>query len=185
MVSATPSDFQSGRDEHAANDPLTGSADARAATFGRVLALMMASPRHAAMTLAEANASVAPPLALGQIALMGAKTEDGTPMALAAAAWWAYVSPEVDQRLTASREPQLKLDPKEWRGGDQPWIIEAIGDPRIVSELVKTLAERHFTGKTAKLRAAMPDGRMAVGRLATRPPAAEASTEAGREHTKA
>ena len=105
-------------------------------------------------------------------------------MALAAAAWWAYVSPEVDQRLTASREPHLKLDPKEWRSGDQPWIIEAIGDPRIVSELVKTLAERHFTGKTAKLRAAMPDGRMAVGRLAARPPAAEASTEAGRKHRK-
>ncbi len=120
------------------------------------------------MTLAEANASIAPPLSLGQIALMASKKQEGAPIALAAAAWWAYVSPEIDQRLTDSREPQLKLHPDEWRSGDQPWIIDAIGDPRIVSELVKTLAERHFRGKTAKLRAVMPDGRMAVGRLAPR-----------------
>lgn len=151
-------------------DPVTGSQDARAATFGRVLALMMASPRHAALTLAQANASVAPPLSLGQIALMASKPQDGAPSALAAAAWWAYVSPEVDDRLTASRELHLTLQPDEWRSGDQPWIIDAIGEPRLVSELVKTLAERHFVGRSAKLRAVMPDGRLAVGRLTPRPP---------------
>jgi cytolysin-activating lysine-acyltransferase len=163
MVKTTPQNTTAS--DAAATDPVAGSADARAATFGRVLALMMASPRHSMMSLAEANASVAPPLALGQIALMGAKRGEATPMALAAAAWWAFVSPEVDERLTASREPHLKLDPTEWRSGDQPWIIEAIGDPRIVSELIKTLADRQFRGQTAKLRAVLPDGRVAVGRL--------------------
>lgn len=174
MVSAAPTDTPANDRGQPPSDPLTATADARAATFGRVLALMMASPRHSTMTLAEANASIAPPLALGQIAMMGAKAVDGGPVALAAAAWWAYVSPEVDQRLTASREPHMKLLPNEWNSGDQPWIIEALGEQRLVSELIKTLAEKHFIGKPAKLRAVLPDGRVAVGRLEPRPPGAHA-----------
>ena len=181
MVSTSPADLPANDRGHPPAEPLTATADARAATFGRVLALMMASPRHAAMTLAEANATIAPPLALGQIAMMGAKTTENGPVALAAAAWWAYVSPEVDQRLTASREPHMKLNPNDWKSGDQPWIIEAIGDKRLVSELVKTLAEKHFIGKAAKLRAVLPDGRVAIGRLDPRPPGATT----GAENTKA
>ncbi|MEQ1670211.1 MAG: toxin-activating lysine-acyltransferase [Hyphomicrobium sp.] len=148
-------------------------ADARAAAFGRILALLMASPRHSGMTLADANALVAPAVALGQIAMMGAKQTEEAPMALVAAAWWAFVSPEVDQRLTDNREPHLRLEAGEWKCGDQPWLIETIGDPRVVNELVKRLAVTTFKDTPAKLRAILPDGRVAVGRLEPRPPGSE------------
>jgi cytolysin-activating lysine-acyltransferase len=153
------------------------AADARAATFGRLMALLMASPRHAAMTLADANAYVAPPVALGQFALVNAQQAENGPLAVVAAAWWAFVSPEVDQRLSESREAHFKLQPQDWRSGDQPWVIEALGEAKVVNDLVGKLAERYFKGKHAKIRAHLPDGRVAIGRLEPRPP--------GTEHTKA
>jgi cytolysin-activating lysine-acyltransferase len=149
------------------------AADARAAAFGRIIAMLMSSPRHAGMTLAQANGYLAPAIALGQFALLGAQQTENGPMAVAGAAWWAFVSPDVDQRLTESRDAHLRLEPAEWKSGDQPWVIEAIGDPKLVNELVKRLAERNFKGKTAKLRAFLPDGRVAVGRLEPKPPNVE------------
>lgn len=146
-----------------------GPFDDRAAAFGRLIALMMSSPKHANMTLAQANGLIGPALTLGQVAFMGARSADDGPVAIAAAVWWAYVSPEVDARLTASIEPHLRLLPNDWKSGDQPWLIDAIGDPKIVHELVKRIAQRHPDGKALKLRAQLPDGRTAVGRLEPRP----------------
>lgn len=154
----------SGRD--AAADPASVqrfAADARAAAFGRIVALLMASPRHASMTLADAQCYLTPAIAHGQLAIMGTQQADGGATALAAAAWWAMVSPEVDQRLTESREPHLTLDAADWRSGDQPWIIETIGDAQVVNELLRRLADKTFTGKLAKLERLPP---MAASRLA-------------------
>jgi len=146
------------------------AADARAAAFGRIIALLMISPRHADMTLREAQAFVAPAIAHGQLAILGKQTgETGTPE-LAAAAWWAMVSPEVDERLTKSSDARLALAADEWRSGDQPWIVETIGEAELINELVKRLAERTFTGKPAKLRAHLPDGRVAIGRIERKAP---------------
>jgi hemolysin-activating ACP:hemolysin acyltransferase len=167
MVTTAPA----GSSGAATPEALRAAADARAATFGRILALLMASPRHAGMTLAEANGFIAPAIALGQFAMVGAQQVENGPMAIAGAAWWAFVSPEVDQRLSESREAHLRLQPQDWKSGDQPWVIEAIGDPKIINDLIGKLAERHFTNRPAKIRAYLPDGRVAVGRL--EPKAAE------------
>lgn len=172
MVSPTPADPTAPATGSPSPEALRAAADARAATFGRILALLMASPRHSKLTLAEANTYVTPAVATGQIALIGAQHADGGPMALAAAAWWALVSHEVDQRLTASREAFLKLDAGDWQSGDQPWIVDAVGEPRLVNDLVKKLAERNFRGRPAKIRAVLPDGRIAVGRLEPKAPKA-------------
>lgn len=179
MTTSSPqSASPSGRD--AAADPASVqrfAADARAAAFGRIVALLMASPRHASMTLADAQCYLTPAIAHGQLAIMGTQQSDGGATALASAAWWAMVSPEVDQRLTESREPHLTLDAADWCSGDQPWIIETIGDAQVVNELLRRLADKTFTGKLAKLRALTPDGRIAVGRL-ERKPAEEPQTKA-------
>jgi cytolysin-activating lysine-acyltransferase len=158
----------------ATGQPLTpdqqrAASDGRAATFGRMVALLMASPKHSTMTLADANALVGPAVGLGQFALVSAQQAENGPLAVAAAIWWAFVSPEVDQRLTESRDPHLKLQPQDWRSGDQPWIIEAIGEAKVVNDMVGRLAEGLFKGKHAKIRAHLPDGRIAVGRLEPKP----------------
>ena len=86
MVSPTPADPTAPATGSPSPEALRAAADARAATFGRILALLMASPRHSKLTLAEANTYVTPAVATGQIALIGAQHADGGPMALAAAA---------------------------------------------------------------------------------------------------
>jgi hemolysin-activating ACP:hemolysin acyltransferase len=149
----------------AAGPSPASSVDTRAANLGRLVALLMISQRHAKLTVHELNSFLAPALALGQFAVIGAKdTKDG-PTKVAAAAWWAFVSAEVDQRLTASRDEFLKLKPEDWKSGTIPWIIEAVGESRIVNAMLKNIAARNFKGAPAKLRAVMPDGRIAVGRM--------------------
>lgn len=149
---------KSGSDERAA-------ADARAAAFGRIIALLIASPRHSAMTLQQAQALVAPAIALGQLAILGKPPVSAGGGDMAAAAWWAFVSPEVDERLTQSRDPFLSLEPSDWQSGDQPWVVEMVGNGEVINELLRRLAETAFAGKSAKIRARLPDGRMAVGRI--------------------
>ncbi len=143
----------------------TTSADARAANLGRLVALLMISPRHAKLTVHDLNSYLAPALALGQFAVVAAKETSGGPPKVAAAAWWAFVSTEVDQRLSASRDEFLNLAHNEWNSGTVPWIIEAVGDARVVNEMLKKIAQRNFKGATAKVRAVLPDGRIAVGRM--------------------
>lgn len=160
-----------------ANDPAKSNdgqadrlaADARAAAFGRIVALLMASPRHSSMTLQEAQALVAPAIALGQLSILGRLPATSAGAETAAAAWWAFVSPEVDARLTQCRDPHLTLETADWQSGDQPWIIESVGNGEVINELIRRLAETTFTGKPAKLRARLPDGRMAVGRIEKKP----------------
>ncbi len=139
------------------------SSDQRAAAFGRIMAIMSASNRHNKLTLRELNTYVTPAIALGQFAIVGAQQQQGGPMAVAAVVWWALVSPEVDQRLTESTSEFLHVEGKDWKSGNQPWVIDTVGDPKIVGELLKKLAEGSFKASPAKIRAAMPDGRMAVG----------------------
>lgn len=141
------------------------AAEAKAATFGRIVALLMISPRHSKITLSDLNLLVAPPVALGQFAIVGAKHQEDGPVSIAAAVWWAFVSPEVDKQLTASREDILRLEAGDWKSGDQPWIIEAIGETRVVNELVAQVARRNFKGKPAKLRAVSPEGKLGVALL--------------------
>ena len=145
------------------------AAEHRAAIYGRILALLSVSARHSKLTLRELNALLTPAIALGQFAMISGSADKGGPTALAGVAWWALVSPEVDKRLSESTSEFLHVENSEWKGGDQPWIIEAVGDQRVVGELLKKLSERTFKTKPAKLRAMMPDGRIAVGRLEHKP----------------
>ncbi|MGL4397082.1 MAG: toxin-activating lysine-acyltransferase [Hyphomicrobium sp.] len=164
--------------------PAAAAADARAGAFGRIVALLLGSPRHQMLPLGVLNAHVVPPVALGQFAIasaqlpamarpaeagaapaMAAPPADGALVDVAAAILWATVSPAVDQRLTESTDDILRVAANEWNCGEQPWIIEAIGDPRLISELIKRLVSQRFTEHPPKLRAVLPDGRIAVGRV--------------------
>ena len=145
------------------------AADARAAAFGRIVALLIASSRHSEMTLQQTQALVAPAIALGQLAILGRPPASAGASDQVAAAWWAFVSPEVDERLTQCQGPYLTLEASDWQSGDQPWVVDMVGNGEVINELVRRLAETTFAGKSAKLRARLPDGRMAVGRIERKP----------------
>lgn len=139
--------------------------EAIAATFGRMMALLTTSPRHRALPLEAASALVMPPMMLGQFAVVGARNQKDGPMAIAAAAWWAFVSPDVDQRLSSSRDAVLRLEAADWKSGSIPWIVDVAGDQKIVNELLKQVSTRNFQGARVKLRAFTDKGQIVVGKI--------------------
>ena len=128
-----------------------------AVAFAKIVSLLMRSPHHKHYSLADLEWLVLPPLASGQFCIMEAKaagsSEIGVPVGVAL---WASVSPEVDQRLTAITQPgtTLRLRPDEWRSGDILWLIEAVGDQRVMPGLFKQLSETKWKGREVKVRVA-------------------------------
>ena len=83
----------------------------------------------------------------------------------AAIVLWASVSAAVDKKLSENVNAPIKLRPDEWKSGDILWLIEGIGDGRVVSEILKQLGETAFKGREVKLRARGKDGKNAVSTL--------------------
>lgn len=167
MAQTSEAEEHGGGDERLPAPGERAATDARAAALGRIAALLMASPRHADMTLRDLGDFLAPAVARGQFALLCLHSGDGQPPVVGAM-WWAFVSDGVDRRLSASRAAHLKLEAADWQSGDQPWIVEMLGDRQVLNELIKRVAGKAFPAKPAKLRTLLPDGRLAVGRLERR-----------------
>ncbi len=64
-----------------------------------------------------------------------------------AAVTWAYVSPEVDQRLRAQTDERVKLAPAEWKSGEITWLIDIAGEPRALAASLHKLNETVFANK--------------------------------------
>ena len=61
-----------------------------------------------------------PPILSGQFTIVDAEIKGQ--MAPVAVAFWVHVSPEIDQRLTATPPNKaVPLLPNEWRSGEIPW----------------------------------------------------------------
>lgn len=49
--------------------------------------------------------------------------------------------------------------------GDTVWIVDALGEPRVLEAMMKQLATKQWAGKQVKLPARGKDGKMAVAIL--------------------
>ena len=143
--------------------------------FAQVVSVLMRSPVHKHFSLADLEWLVMPPLLTGQCRVAEAKTQPDGPGTPVAVALWASVSPEVDKRLSENLNAPVRLRPDEWKSGDILWLVEAVGDGRIVLPLLKQLDESVFKGQTAKMRARGADGKPTVSQLRTELAAAEKS----------
>jgi cytolysin-activating lysine-acyltransferase len=81
-------------------------------------------------------------------------------------ALWASVSADVDKKLSENLHLPIRLRPDEWRSGDVLWLIEAVGDPRAVPQLLKQLVETTFKGREVKIRVVGENGKVIVQRIA-------------------
>jgi hemolysin-activating ACP:hemolysin acyltransferase len=88
---------------------------------------------------------------------------------------WAFVSPEVDKRLTETTEP--KLTPAEWTSGDIPWLVHAAGETRFVRPVVDQLMATTFKGRTLKVLGRDKDNNIKIHIL-------DGSKEASKEGAK-
>jgi cytolysin-activating lysine-acyltransferase len=136
--------------------------------FGEIVSILMRSPKHQASTIADLEWLVVPPVVTGQFSLAEAQSKSNGLITPIAVVLWAAVSKDVDARLSDEPDKPIKLAPPEWKGGDIVWIVEALGEPRVLEAMMKQLASKQWAGKQVKLRARGKDGKMAVAVLGQR-----------------
>lgn len=141
------------------------------AAFGEIVTLLMRSPADKHHSLADLEWLVVPAVARGQYALAEAQSKETGAVSPVGAVLWAFVSEEVEKRLSDLSAP-LRLKPNEWRSGDIPWIVQAIGDRRVLAGLIQQLTKTAFKDRQPKMRARGPDGKISVGHLTIKDKAA-------------
>jgi len=136
-----------------------------AASFGEIVTLLMRSSADKSITLQDLEWMVVPALLTGQFAVADAQSKETGAVMPVGAVLWAFVSPEVDARLSSTLDEPIRLQPQEWRSGPTPWIVMAIGDSKVLGGLFQQLAKTVFAGQAPKMRARGADGKVAIGRL--------------------
>src|SRR5262247_4007223 len=161
-------------DANAAGAPASEEARRRAAAavrhslaFAQIVSILMHSPRYRHYTLGDLEWLVLPPLLTGQCSVAEAKSKDNGASVPVAVALWASVSAEVDSRLSENLTTPIRLRPDEWRSGDILWLIDAVGDRRVVSGLLKQLADNTLKGREIKVRGRGEGGKVEVKNLQT------------------
>src|SRR5262245_25968862 len=144
---------------------LAVSAIRQSVAFAQIVSVLMRSPRYRHYTLGDLEWLVVPALTTGQWRVVGAQSKQNGVSFPVAVALWARVSAEVDKKLSENLHVPIRLRPDEWKSGDILWLVDAVGDPRIVPQLLKQLLETSFKGREAKVRAAGEDGKITVRRL--------------------
>ena len=132
--------------------------------IGQIVSLLMRSAHHAQHSLADLEWLLLPAVLAGQFRIAHAQAQPNGPRSPVAAALWASVSSEVDQRLSDLSNP-LRLSPQEWRSGDILWLVDTVGDARVVPQLLKHLQETAFKGRDMKVRVRGEDGKLGIGVL--------------------
>jgi len=124
------------------------------AAVGHACSLMAFSLRHKQLFLSDLEWVLYPPIYLDQYKLWAAKAnpETGGPMKitpedmqangdeksedmklfLLGYASWAFVSPEIDQRLRQGGDPKLRSG--EWKSGDICWLMDLVAHPALQAQ---------------------------------------------------
>jgi hemolysin-activating ACP:hemolysin acyltransferase len=147
---------------------LKGSAG-QSLAFAQIVTVLMRSPRYRHYTLGELECLVIPPLLTGQYTVANTSLKQNG-VTVPAIALWASVSADVDKKLSENLHLPIRLRPDEWRSGDVLWLIEAVGDPRAVPQLLKQLVETTFKGREVKIRVPGENGKVIVQRIAATVP---------------
>lgn len=139
------------------------------AAFGQIVTVLMRTQEHRNKPLNELEWLVVPAVTTGQFALAEAQSKVNGMMAPVGLILWATVSAAVDQRLRADIANGVKLAPDEWKSGDHLWIVEAVGDPKILQAMLQRATQNEWKGRSANLRVRAPDGAIRVGMLSQKP----------------
>jgi hemolysin-activating ACP:hemolysin acyltransferase len=134
--------------------------------FSQIVSLLMRSAEHRRYPIAALESLVLPPLLTGQFRIAEAKSKQNGVSVPVAVALWARVSAEVDKRLAENLDKPMQLRPRDWRSGDQLWLIEVVGDQRALPHFLRHLRETLFKGRDVKMRTRGSDGKVAVRSLA-------------------
>jgi cytolysin-activating lysine-acyltransferase len=124
-----------------------------AASIGDIAVVLSRSPAHKHYSLADIEWMILPPVFNGQFYVAEAANAETGFRAPIAVATWAFVSDEVDRRLSAEATPRVHLRPDEWRCGEIAWIIDLAGSRHGVAGTLQWLKSTLFKDKDAKVLA--------------------------------
>lgn len=139
------------------------------AAFGEIVTILMRTQEHRGLPLAELESLVVPAVMTGQFAVAEAQSKVNGMMAPVGVIMWANVSPQVDARLRANIGSGVKLAADEWKSGDIFWIVDAIGDPKLLQAMIQRAANNEWKGRTVNLCVRTQDGTLRAGQLTPRP----------------
>ena len=129
-------------------------------SFGQIVSVLARSPQFRTLPLSEIEGLVGPAIMAGQF-LVAEALSNGA-VAPVAVALWANVSDEVDRRLSENLEQAIRIEPKDWRSGDIPWLILLAGDRRAITPLLKQFQDGPLKGRAPKMRIKAQDGKTIV-----------------------
>jgi len=135
------------------------------AAFGEIVSVFMRTKELKGMTLGALETMVVPAIATGQYLIAGTQSKENGMTASVAAVLWATVSEDVDRRLSSELGEPIKLEPKEWKSGDIPWLICVAGDRRVVDGKLKKLQSDAFKNNPIKMRARGQDGQTTIATI--------------------
>ncbi len=113
--------------------------------------LLMRTAEYGGMPLRDLEALVMPPLVNGQISVATAQSNGSGTTTPVGAVLWAAVSTEVAERLASQAGKSIPLAPRDWKSGDIVWVVATVGEGRVLSEMLKQLSKRDWSGKQVKI----------------------------------
>ena len=138
------------------------AAKAVAAAFGETVAILLKTPGFKQMPIGELETMVVPAIAVGQFKLAGAQSQIQGITSPVAVILWARVSDAVDGELAVALDQPIRLKPQDWRSGDHHWVIEAIGEQRVLATILQRLRTNELADKPVKVRVRGNDGKPEV-----------------------
>jgi hemolysin-activating ACP:hemolysin acyltransferase len=120
--------------------------------LGEITSVLMRSKQHRLMSLAELEGLTLPAIRTGQYSMAEAQSKSNGQTVPVGVVFWASVSPEVNSRLTDAADRPVQLTPDEWSRGDSLWLIDAVGDPKVIQAMLKTLKEKQWDGRVVRFK---------------------------------
>lgn len=136
--------------------------------FGEIVTVLMRSQGHKHLSLADLEWAVAPAVITGQFSLAEAQSKSNGMVAPVAVVTWASVNEDIDQRLMAGIDHPVRLAVQDWRSGPILWVMDAIGDPRVIGSIFERLVQNEWKGQPAKMRTRNPEGKPVIATIAAK-----------------
>lgn len=117
--------------------------------LGQIARLLLASPAHRHLFMADWEWLILPPVAHRQFRIFRRK---GRPFAYVS---WAFLNEDAAARISAG---EIKMRPDEWTSGEELWLIDLITPFGGADTILKEVRENVLPGRKIKSLQPAPDG---------------------------
>ena len=121
------------------------------ASIGDMVVVLSRAPAYKFHTLADIEWLVLPAVLSGQFYVAEMAHAEHGLRAPVGCVTWASVSDAVAARLAGGSGPATRLKPEDWTSGPHLWLIDAVGEPRVVAETLRMLVETRFRQQPVRM----------------------------------